>query len=272
MPVLRASSPARPCQADGFTLIEVIVSALILVVVSLAVLTAFDGASKASGLSKSKSTAASIAQQDQERLRGMRPAELMAMGTSDPRPVPADGLTYTVTSKAEYRLEATTTNGCTGGQRDERLTIVSTVEWDGMGYRPVRVESMIAPPLESTTGTQGSAVLRLVRADGITGVSGVPVGFAGPQSGLPVSTGTEGCAFFGNYLTGAYTYTFSRAGWVDPTGDEQPDDGDQHRRRRDPLDRGPVRPGRIIHRPGLHALGPRRALPVLTTGPSQRTH
>ena len=219
MPAPRAPRGARSSTEDGFTLIEVMVSALLVVIVAITVLSALDGASRASGISKAKSTAASLAQQDQERLRGKKPSELMAL--EETRTVKADGVGYTVRSRGTYVLERSTTAGCTGGQRDERLGIVTTVDWPGRrDGRPIRIESLIALPLDATIMTQGSAVLRITRADGVTGVTGVPVSLNGPQSSLPVSTGPEGCAFFANHLVGPYTFTFSRAGWVDPTGAE----------------------------------------------------
>jgi hypothetical protein len=141
------------------------------------------------------------------------------MALDQSRPVAADGVVYTVRSRGSYVLERSTTAGCTGGQRDERLTIVTTVDWPSRrGGRPIRIESMIAPPLDATSATQGSAVIRVTRADGITGVSGLPVSFTGPQSSLPVTTGSEGCAFFANHLIGAYTFSYAQPGWVDPTG------------------------------------------------------
>lgn len=217
MPVLRATRREPAATQAGFTLIEVMVSALLVVIVALAVLGALDGASRASGASKAKSTAASLAQQDQERLRGMKPSALMALDQT--RSLTADGVAYTVRSRGTYVLERSTTAGCTGGQRDERLGIVTTVDWPGRrGGRPIRIESMIAPPLDATSATQGSAVIRVTKADGVTGVTGLPVSFTGPQSSLPVTTGTEGCAFFANHLVGAYAFSYARAGWVDPTG------------------------------------------------------
>jgi type II secretory pathway pseudopilin PulG len=217
MPAPCAPRGARPAAEDGFTLIEVMVSALLVVIVAISVLSALDGASRASGVSKAKSTAASLAQQDQERLRGKRPSELMALDETNT--INADGVGYTVRSKGWYVLERSTTAGCTGGQRDERLGIVTTVDWPGRrGGRPIRVESLMAPPLDATSATQGSAVVRITKADGITAVPGVGVTLNGPQSSLPVATGAEGCAFFANHLVGSYTFTFGVPGWVDPTG------------------------------------------------------
>ena len=57
---------------DGFALIEVIVSAAILAVVALAVLSGLDGASASSARERARAVSASLAEQDQERLRSYR--------------------------------------------------------------------------------------------------------------------------------------------------------------------------------------------------------
>lgn len=210
---------ARLGDEAGVSLIEVLATAVLIVVVAMAVLTGFDSASKASGRSKAKSIAAGLAQQDQERLRALKPADLLSMATAS-RPVLVDGVSYTVTSNSDYLLEDSVTPGCTGGQRDERLGIVSTVSWPNRGsVKPVRLESLIAPPLDAQSANQGSAVIRITRRDGVTGVSGRSVSFVGPLA-AGAATGTEGCAFFANFPAGSYRFTHTTSGWTDPSGNE----------------------------------------------------
>jgi len=214
---------ARLRTQEGFGLVEVLVSALLVVVISLSVLGSLDAAGNASGEGKAKATAANLAQQDQERLQGMRPVDLMTLDVTQPVDVVTGDATvrYSVRSEGQYVLNPATGSGCTNGQRDEYLRIVSTVSWPGMRTnRPVRVESMIAPPLDAVAPTQGSAVLKLTRADGITPVVGQSVDLVGIRSGRQ-ATGAEGCAFFANYPVGSYSFEFGSSGWVDPNGDEQ---------------------------------------------------
>lgn len=207
----------------AFGLIEVMVSALLVVIISLAVLGAMDSASRASATSKAKAVAANLAQQDQERLQGMRPAELASFGDRTRLvPIREENATvnYSVRSEGEYVTNPGSNPGCTSGRRDEYLRIVSTVSWPAMrGVRPVRIESLVASPLDSVSSGRGSAVIKITRADGITPVVGLAVDLVGPTAGRE-PTGPEGCAFFADYPVGAYAFKFADAGWVNPNGDE----------------------------------------------------
>src|SRR5256885_17170666 len=55
----------------GSFLIETLVGAVLVAVIAVAMLSAFDGASQASGRSKIRAIAGSLAQTDQERMRSM---------------------------------------------------------------------------------------------------------------------------------------------------------------------------------------------------------
>ncbi len=71
--------PARPTSEAGFALIEVLVSAVLLVVIALALLAGADRAASTSLAGKGRSVAATLAEQDQERMRahaGERAVEL----------------------------------------------------------------------------------------------------------------------------------------------------------------------------------------------------
>ena len=57
---------------SGFALIEVIVAAAVLAIVALAVLSGIDAASSTSAREKARAVAASLAEQDQERMRSYR--------------------------------------------------------------------------------------------------------------------------------------------------------------------------------------------------------
>lgn len=213
----------------GFGLIEVLVSALLVVLISLAVLGAMDSASRASGASKSKAVAANLAQQDQERLQAMRPSDVAAIGTQTPArsvPVTEGGATvsYSVRSEGQYVVDPNDPggdSGCTSGGRDEYLKIVSTVSWPSMrGVKPVRIESLVTPPFDGVSPGKGSAALRVTRADGTTAAMGLSVRLTGSTtSGLKL-TGANGCAFFAQYPVGSYAFELSQSGWVDPDGDQ----------------------------------------------------
>ena len=71
------------------------VSALVLGFVAVGVLTGFDAAGNASGTNKSRGIASSLAQDDQERMRGQEVRTLALAGTTS-RTVKVGGVSYTV--------------------------------------------------------------------------------------------------------------------------------------------------------------------------------
>ena len=81
----------RPALSDGeagFALIETLVSAALLVVIAVALLTAAERAASTSLEGKGRSVAAAIAEQDQERLRAM-PVTALSNYHPSSRTVPA---------------------------------------------------------------------------------------------------------------------------------------------------------------------------------------
>ena len=86
-------------EQSGFTVVEVLVSALLVVVLSVGVLKALDAAEASSGGNKARGTAANLAQQDQERLRAYRAKELSNARETRVRTVA--GVPYMVVSKSD---------------------------------------------------------------------------------------------------------------------------------------------------------------------------
>ena len=71
------TAPRRRCSdPSGFALIEAIVAAAIFAILVLGVLAGIDGAAGSSGREKARSVASALAEQDQERMRGMRAVDL----------------------------------------------------------------------------------------------------------------------------------------------------------------------------------------------------
>src|SRR3954452_20843124 len=84
----------------GFALIEVVVSAALLLVVAGGVLAGVEGPSKLSGQNETRSQSTDLAQQDQERLRSMSFASLV--GYTQTTPVTVGNLTYSRYSSAVW--------------------------------------------------------------------------------------------------------------------------------------------------------------------------
>src|SRR3954447_6966532 len=99
-------------EQSGFALIEVMVSALIVAIVSVGVLAGIDASSATSGSNKARGVAASLGQDDQERLRSMQPDDLAAIRLQQ-RTLSVAGVNYTVESDARPVSDAG--KGCGDG-------------------------------------------------------------------------------------------------------------------------------------------------------------
>lgn len=214
-----SSTHARGRGEAGLSLVEVIVSALLVVLTSLAVYSGLDAASATSGVNKHRSVAGEIAQQDQDRMRAMAISELS--NYRDSRTVTVNGIAYTTVSRADWKTDRSGTASCTGTDaRANYLRISSQVSWAGMRIKPISVESLVAPPNGSFGPNQGSLAVQVNDRNAV-GVPGVSVTLAGARSYTDV-TNEVGCVLWGYLPTGSYTVTISRPGYVDPTGVAQP--------------------------------------------------
>ena len=99
--------PARRSLASsaGDTLIEVVVSALLLAVIVVGTLTGINSANRATSLDRARSQADSLAQQDEDHLRSEpinKLSELSETHEAVLHEVDAGGTTYTISSTAKY--------------------------------------------------------------------------------------------------------------------------------------------------------------------------
>jgi Tfp pilus assembly protein PilV len=204
---------------DGVGIIEVVVSAMLVVLVSFAAYAGLTAASRASGINKHRSVASEIAQQDQDRMRAMAVSQLSNF--RDSRPLPVNGVTYTVVSKADWITDRSGTASCTGTDaRANYLRISTQVSWANMRIRPIDVASLVAPPNGSFGATQGTLAVQVNDRNG-NGLAGVPVTLAGPAS-YTDTTNETGCVLWGYLPAGTYTVSLARAGYVDPMGNPTP--------------------------------------------------
>ena len=108
--------------------------------------------------------------------------------------------------------------GCSNAsQRANYLKISSDVSWPGMRVKPVRIESLVAPPPGTFNASQGNLVIRLTDQAGGP-VSGAPIGLGSPSNATK-TTEAEGCVVFGALTAGSYDVSYSLPGYVDPSGD-----------------------------------------------------
>jgi len=186
-------------------LIEVLVGAILVVLISTAVYYGLDGAGKASGRNKNRSVASFVAQQDQERMRALD-ANRLTSYIKNPRnaTVSVDGVSYAVTSSAALVNDTSTTTGCTGTTGAAGyLKITSTVEDPTNRNGDVKMESLLTP-----RSSEGGTTVQVVDQNN------------NPLVGLMVTlvedttrndtTDSSGCVQFGFLKKGEYHVTFSR--------------------------------------------------------------
>jgi Tfp pilus assembly protein PilV len=222
---LTVSSPASPSQRRrlagevGFTLIEVLVSALMLALVAGATATALIVTSHASGDQRLRSEAQQLVNEDQDRLRGYSDEQLSQLNGHPTRQAVVGGTTgttFTIASASSYE-DTAGGSSCTS-QGAAYYRIVSTVSWtepySSRADTNVSAESLISRPV---TGD----LLTNVQDQTGAAVSGVTVKASGasPQSAL---TDASGCILFAGLTPDAYTATASKTGYVDASGNAGP--------------------------------------------------
>jgi Tfp pilus assembly protein PilV len=199
----------------GFALVEVMVSAVLVIVLALSTLQLLDRAQASSSATRARGVASGLAQSDQEMIRQLPISQLA--GGYHPGPVTktVDKTTYTITSTADWTRDATGVVTCSNSSGQvEYLKIKSTVTWPKMGsIKPVSMEGIVTPGVAALGVNRGALTVLLTKGDG-TGSSGIVVSAAG----VSATTDANGCAVLANLPSGSQTLTYSRAGYVDGDG------------------------------------------------------
>jgi Tfp pilus assembly protein PilV len=201
-------------------MIEALVGAVLVGIMAIAFFGALNGSERVSSTAKLRATAASLAQDDQERLRSMPVTALNNLRQTNPRAVA--GVNFTVDSRADWIADKSKATTCTSnGAAADYLKITTTVTpTNTSALKPVAITSTVTPAPGSFNG-KGSLAVRVIDRNGDP-VSGVAVAVTGPASATAF-TDAAGCAFFG-YLPAGTTYaaTASKGGYVDEDGDDTP--------------------------------------------------
>ena len=214
-----------------------------MVIVALGAFTAFDSATRSTAEERHRARANSLAEADLSRMRSMRISDLSNL--SQTRTVVVDEQRYTLTSRAEFQTDSTGTASCEAGSASaDYIKISSSVTWPSIGSRPPVVSAtLVAPPNGSISANSGALAIAVEDAANV----GIPnVGISGSGAGsFTGSTGSTGCAIFGNLPAGSYSVSVSgvAAGLVDNDGD--PPGPSRHQRRR----REHQHPGAPVRRP-----------------------
>lgn len=197
---------------SGFAIIEVVVSAAVLAIVALAVLSGIDGATGSSAREKARAVAASLAEKDQERLRAMSVETLKAVPQA--APITVDGVTYTIKSEANWVTDDTGGTPACGnsGNSAEYFHITSTVTSNVVGVRipAVEIDSLVSPNV-AYSQEHGTLGVKIVDRIG-NGRPGITVSGTGPSALSAQTTDQDGCVLWRSVNIGAYTISINAGG------------------------------------------------------------
>jgi Tfp pilus assembly protein PilV len=198
-PALIAAASAE----SGITLIEVVVSSLIVGLIAIGTLTGFASSNRASADERARNQATLLAAQDEERLRALNVTQLTQLGTKTRSlALKAFGTTFTITSSAEYVAGAQNKLTCevTGGAANYIQT-TSKVTWPALpsGVTQssivdvptslqllVRTYNQAHEPLEGVTVSVTNRAETVTDAEEATPVSGCVVFGALPEKEVNV--------------------------------------------------------------------------------------
>lgn len=203
---------------EGFVLIEILVSAIVIAIVAGAVFTLLNSTARSAAEERHRSEAYAVAQEDQARLRSLRITELNRLNQS--HTVALNGTTFTINSTGVFVNDTTASPSCSSGASSaDYVKVASTVSWPSMGKRPpVAIQSIISPANGSLDPSHGTLTVSAANAAGgpIPGI-GLTGSGAGAFNGTTDSTG---CAMFPDQAAGNYTVSPSgvAAGLVDKDG------------------------------------------------------
>ncbi len=212
------SAPAQspPAAEEGFALIEVLVSALVLAIVAAGVMALLQAVTHSAASERRHAEAYAVAQEDQARLRSMRLSSLNRLEQT--RPVSIDGNEFTVESQGVF---VNNTSGqpssCTSGETSaDYVRITSTTTWPG-AQQPVVIQSIVSPSNGSLDPNHGTLVVtaKNAAAEPLSGI-GLSATGAGNFSGTTDSTG---CANFTDLPAGNYSVVPNAPGLVDKHGE-----------------------------------------------------
>jgi type II secretory pathway pseudopilin PulG len=227
-PLTATVPPARPGSRrrfagseTGFTLIEVLVSALLVILIASAAAGTLIVTGHVSGDQRLRSESDSLASQDQERLRGLSDEQLNNFTES--RPVTLNGTTFTVASASTF-LDTAGASGCTTTAA-AFYKISSSVTWteNYSHVTPVTEESILSRPVTGDLLTQ----VKDQNGQGVSGVNVTATSASTQTSPAGASTQTSttssnGCVLFAGLVPGSYTVSMADSNYVDPNGVPSP--------------------------------------------------
>jgi len=219
MPHAMTSDPARTPASNeqGFILMEVLVSAMVLVIASAGVVMLLQTTVSAQSEQRHGTEAYALAQEDQARLTSMRLSTLNHL--DEERTVTLNKTQFKVRSLGLFINDVTSTPSCGAGtSSSDYVQITSIVTWKGMNTaEKAKIVSILSPSngsLDPNNGTLAISVMNLQQAPMAN------VHATGGNGAFDGYTDAAGCAIFPDLPGGNYTATISgeAAGLVNKDG------------------------------------------------------
>ncbi len=223
---------------DGFTLVEMMVSLVILSIVSSGFAYGLTLAMVTTRDDRARVQASNLAARELEIVRNefgatkTAPTELGSTSqVTNPHQLPGgqtgkalnlDGRNFTVVRTVEWLPSGTGTSPCDGGSvvTYPSLGVNVRVYWQDAGEtRDVESNTVLTPPKNTLAVNQGFIAAKVLGADG-TGVASLPVDITGPGGAQTRVTAGDGCAVFAVTTAGNYSVILNEPGYV--TLDGQP--------------------------------------------------
>jgi Tfp pilus assembly protein PilV len=211
---------------DGFLLIEVLISALMLGLIAIATVTGLQAVNNGDANQRFHNEAVLLAAQSQEELRS-DPVSALETLLNNPHTYTqtVSGNTYTITQEIHELSAKEETTNCTvvehGSYTAPNFRISSKVTWNFLkAGKPVVESSIITPPTSSSL--EVDVENESTPPTGVGGVT-VQVNYDAFESGTPIklegTTNSQGCVFFaGIRATSANVGVLEKNGFVTPTG------------------------------------------------------
>jgi prepilin-type N-terminal cleavage/methylation domain-containing protein len=223
---------------EGLTLVEMMVSLMILAMVSSGFAYGLTSAMSATRGDRARIQASNLASREIETLRNefsaakSAPLEIAAASrVTNPHPLDEqslpgdplilDGMPFTVTRTVEWLTGGVGTSPCDGGSlvTYPSLGVNVRVSWKEEGVeRDVETNTVLTPPKGTLATIEGFIAAKVTGADGVTRVPWLPVSLNGDGGSQTRVTAADGCAVFALSSPGDYTVTVDQPGYVSIEG------------------------------------------------------
>lgn len=199
--------PAQnPAREEGFVLIEILVSAMVLTIASAGVIMLLQTTTRSQAELRNNSQAYALAQEDQARLTSMRLATLNRLDQT--RTVTLNNTQFQVRSRGVFINDATSTPSCGEGTSSaDYVEITSSVTWNGMDPgEKAKIVSVLSPSNGSLDPNHGTIAFSVKTQPQAPVPNMYIYGGSGAFTGY---TDAYGCAVFTDLPAGDYNVSVS---------------------------------------------------------------